>query len=389
MFDDEMKEKQYWWISEGYLPFLYEGAFFDLVRGRGVERNPKGLNTGTSVISSFLFVTKYLKDEKNLKFLKSYLKYIYEKEPTFYNNSLIIGSLGILEEIILDESIKTDNIENNFAKVFSRMDKAVAQINGIGFGISLSSTRTGKYESINQENKKGWYQGDGMTYIYLSPQDYASLYWPDINYYRLPGTTISNAPREAKVVEGSKTLGKYDFVGGTYMNTNMVVAMKFASEMPLCGFSSTLEGNKAYFVFDDIFIFIGNSINCSDNYEIETIIENKKLNGKFYFGDKEIIEKTGRVTSNYIYIENYGGIYIPNYSNVKYNVTNKEFLEIYIEHGKKIQGGNYKYYILPKINKNDFGKYIHNIQIISENNKVTDVKNKQNNIIKYVFWEKG
>ena len=58
------------------------------------------------------------------------------------------------------------------------MDKAIAQINGVGLGISLSSTRTGKYESINEENKKGWYQGDGMTYIYLSPQDYASLYWP-------------------------------------------------------------------------------------------------------------------------------------------------------------------------------------------------------------------
>ena len=55
MFDDEMKEKQYWWISEGYLPFLYEGAFFDLVRGRNVERNPKGLNTGTSVIK-FIFI---------------------------------------------------------------------------------------------------------------------------------------------------------------------------------------------------------------------------------------------------------------------------------------------------------------------------------------------
>ena len=40
------------------------------------------------------------------------------------------------------------------------------------------------------------------------------------------------------------------------MNINMVVAMKFEGEMPLCGISSALEGNKAYFVFDDIFFLL-------------------------------------------------------------------------------------------------------------------------------------
>lgn len=92
MFDNDMKENQYWWISNAYLPLMYEGAFYDLVRGRGVIRNPKDLNTGVNVISSFIFISKYITDEKNLNFLKSYLKFIYEKEPTFYNNSLSIGS---------------------------------------------------------------------------------------------------------------------------------------------------------------------------------------------------------------------------------------------------------------------------------------------------------
>ena len=389
MFDDEMKEYQYWWIYNAYLPFIYEGAFYDLVRGRSVIRNPKGLNTGVSVISSFFFISKYITDEKNIQFLKSYLKFVYEKDPTFYNNSLSLGSLGILEEIISDKSIKTDNLENNFAKVFSRMDKAVAQINGVGLGISLSSTRIGKYESINGENQKGWYQGDGMTYIYLSPQDYASLYWPYVNFYRLPGTTVTNAPRIQKNVDGTKTVGKYDFVGGTYIDINMVVAMKFASELSLLGFNSSLEGNKAYFVFEDIFVFIGNSINCNDDYEVETIVENKKLNGKFFFGDREITEKTGDVTSNFIYIENYGGIYIPDYSNVKYEVTSNGFLEIYFTHGKKVNDSSYIYYLLPKIDKKDFEKNVNNIEIISKTKQIIAVKNKINNIVEYVFWEKG
>ena len=34
----------------------------------------------------------------------------------------------------------------------------------------------------------------------------------------------------------------------------------------------------------------------------------------------------GDVNDKYIYIEDYGGIYIPNYKNVKYNKTDKQFL---------------------------------------------------------------
>ena len=389
MLDDEMKENQFEWIFNSFLPFMFEGAFYDLVRGRGVDRNIEGLSTGINVINSFFFVTKYLKDEKNIQLLKTYLKYIYEKEQIFYNNSLGIGSLGILEEIILDKSIKTNNIEYNFAKIYSRMDKAIAQINGVGLGISLSSPRTGKYESINGENQKGWYQGDGMTYIYLSPQDYASLYWPYVNYYRLPGTTITTSPREEKELGYNNVFSKYDFVGGVYFDVNMVAVMQLESENPLVDFYSSLIGNKAYFVLGNIFVFIGNNINCDDDYNVETIIENRKLKGKLYFGDKEITEKSGNVTDNYIYIENYGGIFIPDYSNVKFEITDNDFLEIYFEHGKKIKNGFYKYFLLPKIEKNDLEKYIDKIEIISETNKITAVKNKENNIMEYVFWEKG
>ena len=152
-----------------------------MVRGRGVDRNLQGLSTGVEVISSFLYATQYLKDQNNSKNLKKYLKQLYYKQEKFYSSSLITGALGILQEIIKDENIQKDNIEYNFAKVYSRMDKAIAQVNGVGIGISLSSTRIGRYESINGENKKGWYQGDGMTYIYLSPLDYASLFWPLVN----------------------------------------------------------------------------------------------------------------------------------------------------------------------------------------------------------------
>ena len=42
---------------------------------------------------------------------------------------------------------------------------------------------------MNQSMEKKnicWYEGDGMTYIYFSPNDYAYSYWPYVNPYRLP-----------------------------------------------------------------------------------------------------------------------------------------------------------------------------------------------------------
>ena len=387
-FDDEMREKQSNWIINSFIPFLYDGAFFDLVRGRGVDRNSKGQSTGIAVINSFFFALKYIKNEKNLKFLKNYLKNLYLKYQSFYDSSLSIGVLSILEELISDDIQVSEN-STNFAKVYSRMDKAIAQFNDIGIGISLSSSRQGKYESINEENKKGWYQGDGMTYIYLKPEDYSSSYWPYVNLYRLPGTTVTKAPRQPSGLSGIKALTEFDFVGGTYLDSNMIAVMQFGSKSPGANFNSSLIGNKAYFILDNILVCIGNNISCNDEYGVETIIENRKINGKFYFGDKEILEHSGKVTSNYIYIENYGGIYIPDYSNVYYNLTNDGFLEIYFNHGKKIKNASYKYFIIPKVDKNSLISLSNNIHIISDYNKVTAIKNKANNITEYVFWEKG
>ena len=387
--DDYMKEKQFNWITNIYIPTMYQGAFCDLIRGRDITKNILGLASGNSAIRAFSFATKYIKDKNNLKYLKTYLKYLYEKHKDYYLKDLPIITLLILEEISSDESIKSENTLNNFSKIYSRMDKAISQINGVGIGISFSSTRNGKYESINGENNIGWYEGDGMTYIYFSPNDYANSYWPYVNPYRLPGTTVTNAPREKKSLNEKNGLAKYDFEGGTYSKINMVAVMKFASESPKINFFSSLEGNKAYFIFENCLIFIGNNISCNDSYEIETIIENRKLNGKFYFGNEEVINKAGYVTNNYIYIENYGGIYIPDFKNVKYNITSNNFLEIYFAHGKNIINGAYKYFIFPNANKNDLETCANNIKILSDNSKITAVKNKLKNIIELVFWEEG
>ena len=386
--EEKMIKYQYQWIINSYLPFIYNGGYTDIVRGRSVSRNVRGDQSGKSIMNTLCLMVDYLTEKDDINYIKQILKEFYQLNKPYLMYVLTPASLIKLEELEKDNNIIPNKI-NDFAKVFSRGDIAISQVNNVAIGISMSSSRIGKYESINGENTKGWYSGDGMVYIYLNVNDYASNYWKNVNYYRLQGTTVTNAKRVEKGYSGQNSLAKYDFVGGAYSKLNMVAAMTFASESPKIGFNSTLVGNKAYFVFGEKLICLGNSINSEDNYGVETIIENRNLTGKLYFGDKEINDKTGNVNSNYIYIENYGGIYVPEYKKLKFNITNNNFLEIYFEHGIKIKDEKYIYMIFPTFNKNNLKENIDNIEILSNNNIVSAVKDKKLNVIEYVFWQSG
>lgn len=58
------------------------------------------------------------------------------------------------------------------------------------FGLSLTSDKVSRYESINNENLKGWHTGAGMSYLYNDDvTHYRNHYWPTVNMTHLAGTT--------------------------------------------------------------------------------------------------------------------------------------------------------------------------------------------------------
>ena len=388
--DDEIKKGQYNWVINSFLPVMYNGAYFDLVRGRTISRDNKSKGTGIATIDSLSLMAEYFINEEHVNYLKGFLKrlYLLPEYANYYIYTLQIHTLITLEKIKMDKTIK-EEYTHNFAKVLSYSDKSILQYNNIGIGISMSSTRNGKYESINGENKKGWYSGDGMTYIYLSVDDYGSEFWKNVNCLRLSGTTVTSSTREEKNWTGLQSLALYHFVGGTYFGTYMVNVMEFGSASKSIGFNSTLTGKKMYFSFNEILICVGREISCQDEENVFTIIENRKINGKFYFGKNEITNKMGDVNNNFIYIQNYGGIYIPNYNLVKYNLTDKQFLEIYFSHGKHLTNTNYLYMIFPNITQENIETYKNYFEILNNDDNVVVIKDKRANIIEYVFLKKG
>ncbi len=102
---------------------------------------------------------------------------------------------------------------------FPAMDRAVAQRPDYGFGVAAFSSRTQNYESINNENVRGWHTADGRTTVYTSDLDqYGSGYWATIDSTRIPGTTVEEhvvddvvAPQLGRLVLQGPTTVTEDF----------------------------------------------------------------------------------------------------------------------------------------------------------------------------------
>ncbi|MRC57016.1 hypothetical protein GH877_30690, partial [Bacillus thuringiensis] len=67
-------------------------------------------------------------------------------------------------------------------------------------GISMYSNRISSFEAGNKENKRGWHIWDGMVYLYNEDDvQFGKSYWPTVDPYRLPGTTVDTVPLKDEI----------------------------------------------------------------------------------------------------------------------------------------------------------------------------------------------
>ena len=393
-FSEEMINHQYGWAVDSYVPLMYHGAFFGHVRGRSICRTSTDVSLGNTAVQGMLRMTKYLTDAEKSNYIASIIKEYSQFNNSYYRSSLSPHDLAIYDAIVADGSIEA-RTDFEFSKVFARMDRPIAQLTKYAVGLSLSSSRIAKYEAINEENGDGWYTGDGMLYIYTTVNDYNPEFWHNVNMYRIPGTTVTTVPRVDQNITAKNTLSKYDFVGGVALENSLVAAMEFESATANMDISSTLKGKKAWFVFDNEIVCLGADLSCSDSYNTETIIENRRLRGDQEFSiDGEVTNDNGDTQkAKYMYIESFGGVYFPVETEVTYNRTDEtvSFLELYIDHGKNFKDETYAYVLLPTMSSSDINKYASapEIEILCNNDKVMAVKDVSSGMIGYIFWEAG
>ncbi|MFF4911305.1 polysaccharide lyase 8 family protein [Streptomyces sp. NPDC001260] len=239
-------------------------------------------------------------------------------------------------------------------RLFPAMDRAVHRRPAFTANISMCSDRITYYECGNGENPRGWHTGAGMLSWWAAgrPADqYTDWYWPTVDFYRLPGTTVSTL-RLPDRAGGEWGAPKPDvrWVGGTTDGEYAAVGQH------LEGLGSTLRARKSWFCLADAVICLGAGIGCADGVPVETVVDNRNLGEG---GTQEFVR--GR---DWAHLEGHGGWVVPHgdlrtlredrtgaWSDINTTSTDeratRRWQTLWLDHGTDPEDASYLYLLMP------------------------------------------
>ena len=405
---DERIDNVYESILNGYKYLFINGGINDSVSGRATSRdNSSDISRGKDLLTSLSLLSigagKEYQDE-----IKSLIKTVALENNSYNTIDKISNKIAkaIIRDIINDDSIKTLKVEGT--KVYGAMDRAVS-INEKGgkFVLSMHSSRIANYETMNNENVKGWYIGDGMTYVYGTDSETFTEYWPTVDRYHLPGVTNSLRERGDKSGERRGQTTSKAWVGGSCNGKEAFVGMDMIS------WNKATEMRKSYFMTDDGAILIAASNINSKDGEVHTTIDNRTIkDGKIILNGKEIkedtvIENPQNISLNFN--ENYKGenigykiVYAPQLNLKKETRTGswkniggtsteeitKDYFTAYINHGKNPKKSGFAYIILPMYTQEEVDNYdVSRFEIVKLDKEAHIIKDKKSGVTGINFWK--
>ena len=405
---DERIDNVYESILNGYKYLFINGGINDSVSGRATSRdNSSDISRGKDLLTSLSLLSigagKEYQDE-----IKSLIKTVALENNSYNTIDKISNKIAkaIIRDIINDDSIKTLKVEGT--KVYGAMDRAVS-INEKGgkFVLSMHSSRIANYETMNNENVKGWYIGDGMTYVYGTDSETFTEYWPTVDRYHLPGVTNSLRERGDKSGERRGQTTSKAWVGGSCNGKEAFVGMDMIS------WNKATEMRKSYFMTDDgVILIAASNINSKDG-EVHTTIDNRIIkDGKIILNGKEIkedtvIENPQNISLNFN--ENYKGenigykvVYAPQLNLKKETRTgswkeiggtlseeiSKDYFTVYINHGKNPKKSGFAYIILPMYTQEEVDNYdVSRFEIVKLDKEAHIIKDKKSGVTGINFWK--
>ena len=405
----------YDWTNDGYLPLIHKGRMMDIVNGRATARQGSSDHAqGNKLIDSLLILSDFASEQNAAMYKQAIKEWVQGKGDFNYRSTASIPMLLRVNEILQDDSILAST--NSRYMQYSAMDRAVQQRPEYAFGLSMFSNRIYDFETVNGENKKGWYTSSGMTYIY--DRDYTQFnenYWATINMKRLPGITV-DAEYDRPESDSNKRSTK-SWVGGVEISD-----LYGASGMELEGIRTTLNAKKSWFAFDDEIVALGSDINSQDGRTIETIVDNRRLNSS----SGQILTVNGETQSTTIgwnaqlngvtniHLEGRAdgaGIgYVFPEANTTIHALHEErsgtwnaissqatdtavysnpFLNLWFDHGQNPVGAQYAYIMLPERSVNEVSQYASepDVTILEKSEYVHAVRENNLNITAALFWD--
>ncbi|MEU0408818.1 polysaccharide lyase 8 family protein [Streptomyces griseorubiginosus] len=236
-------------------------------------------------------------------------------------------------------------------RLFAAMDRAVHRRPGFVANIAMASDRIAAYECGNGENPRGWHTGAGMLSWWAGRSDqYTDWYWPTVDWYRLPGTTVSTRRLPDRAGgEWGEPKPDVRWVGGTTDGEYAAVGQH------LKGLRSTLQARTSWFCVADAVICLGAGITCTDGVPVETVVDNRNLGEG---GTQSFVRGRG-----WAHLEGHGGWLVPDgtralredrtgaWSDINTSSTSerrtRRWQTLWLDHGTDPVDATYAYVLLP------------------------------------------
>ncbi|MBQ8689317.1 MAG: hypothetical protein IJ515_03025 [Clostridia bacterium] len=424
-FSGPKRYNQFNLIKYSFEPAMYRSQGFMMFSGRstfGVERS-----YGASVLAAALPMIGCFGEDED-RYIKSFIKrHTYTPELVArVKDHCSIFECAKLNDLLADESIPSDNLAYEYAHAWFTGDRAAQHMRDYAFGIALSSGREKSYECINSANKRGWYTGDGATYLYTT---YDGNQYDGKNFllnneavaYRYPGTTEDSRPRVARSIRSEfEWYSKNDFAGSMqFYDKYITAAMDFISlncEGPDLypddygyGGSQPIHKNdlvckKAWFCLDGKIVCLGAGITSTMDSPVHTTVEHRRIvapesDNQYVSGEllpKESYEKryTG---ARWVLMDGHAGYVFPNNSELLVSryiceeAENQSFFEVRILHGTNPTDAGYAYVVVPYATEEKLEACLNSpdFEIISNTKSLQAVRSRSLDIASYIFHEAG
>jgi hyaluronate lyase len=297
-------------VEHAYAPLLLDGLMMDSVNGRAISRGYLKSDDrhvlrgdhfhGQGVIAAIALLAAGASEAERERWHGRIKGWIERDTVTPILTARQFGVADLARLHTVAESPTPATPEPVGHHLFAAMDRAVHRRPAFTANIAMASDRIAHYECGNGENPRGWHTGAGMLSWWAAGRtdQYTDWYWPTVDWYRLPGTTVSTRRLADKAGgEWGEPRPDVRWVGGTTDGAYAAIGQH------LKGLGSTLTARKSWFCVADAVICLGAGITCTDGVPVETVVDNRNLGEN---GTQAFVRRPG-----WAHLEGHGGWVVP------------------------------------------------------------------------------
>lgn len=353
-------------VEIAWAPVVHDGRMMSFVNGRSISRSTSDEHKiGRSTAAAVLRLAPAVAPDRADRWRAMCRGWLERGNGSPYSGADVPTTA--LFRSVLQDPVLPSAPEPETSWVFRNMGRAVHRRAGWAFGVSMSSNRIARYESINGENLRGFHTGAGMTYLYDEDKtQYTDAYWPTVDPYRLAGVTVDMKPMTDATGTGVTATA---WAGGAVLDNRYL-----AAGMQLSSAVTDLGGRKSWFCFDEYVVAMGAGIRSTSGYHVETIIENRNLhttgtnvltvNGSVWAG--ALNTSATWTDAQWAHIEGVAGYIFPSARGMvadrkertgtwrtintggSTTALTRRYLTLRHDHGVNPTSGNYAYVMVPK-----------------------------------------